>query len=514
MKRNVMILLLACARILFSCKAELAVPAQPDFIRISLEEPYTIMCGQTFELSVPEVAGAEKYIWTLPEMMVIVGEESGRKITVAGTVEGVIQAGMISVVAVNASGQSYSRKYWRDIKITGLPPEPDYVGISVTGSLAVNHDEEFYFIAKEDDEIVSWTWAVPENMTIVSGQGTRELLVKVPEKSVMIPAESVSVNVKTAIGLSQTFAFRYPVVVLPIDDHHSAKRFGDKVWMTRNLNYAGADGNVGIVRDDDPDGTRFGRYYTWDQAMTGLASGEGAPSFNDEGIDAMGAEYKLSNNTNYPQNNNVQIRGICPEGWHIPNPHDYYDLISGVANDYGLWKKSIADCLNDKEGVCFSRTNMAVRGRLSGGVNNTGMIGSYLRGSTITTDGGLWNNTSAQQKDDDGNWTIRLTFADSSPYHANSGQYFPMYLRSEEVGFNLIPGGYYSTSWQQVGNYSYHWTATVNASGNHLRMTLATGNCNFSTYWDAGTLYEQVRCVANYPPAYEPSYPVNIDPER
>ena len=58
---------LAGAFLLAACSDdEPAIPAQPDFIVVGLEAPYTVRMGDSFELSVPEESGAESYFWSLP----------------------------------------------------------------------------------------------------------------------------------------------------------------------------------------------------------------------------------------------------------------------------------------------------------------------------------------------------------------------------------------------------------------------------------------------------------------
>ena len=108
--------------------------------------------------------------------------------------------------------------------------------------------------------------------------------------------------------------------------------------MTVNLNYAGEDGSVGRTAPDDPDGSKYGRYYTWAEAMTGLSAGENPYVYGASGTDDMGNSYTLNNGV---ASYNIQIRGICPEGWHLPNAYDFYDLAAGVADDYGLRMSSI-----------------------------------------------------------------------------------------------------------------------------------------------------------------------------
>lgn len=80
---------------------------------------------------------------------------------------------------------------------------------------------------------------------------------------------------------------------------------GDKVWMAQNLNFAGkADSAIGHCNSNDPANCKvYGRLYNWATAM---------------GIDA---QY----NSAHWSGGRLRTRGICPEGWHLP---DYAELDS------------------------------------------------------------------------------------------------------------------------------------------------------------------------------------------
>lgn len=83
-------------------------------------------------------------------------------------------------------------------------------------------------------------------------------------------------------------------------------------WMSENLAWAGLDGTLGLCYENDTAAcTRFGRLYTWPQAMA-----TSSPS------------------TAYPGS----ARGICPSGWHLPSPAEWDTLAvslggRGVAAD-------------------------------------------------------------------------------------------------------------------------------------------------------------------------------------
>ena len=170
------------------------VPSQPDFIVVGLEAPYTVRMGDSFELSVPEESGAEDYFWSLPEMLNIVEGENTSRLLVAGLAEGVIPAGVITVTARNVAGTSTPRTLWKEIVITGLPPRPAYVQSSIVGSLTVDLDEEFSVYVPDDEQVATYSWKVPEALTIVGGSDTERVVLKANRKSVNIPANSITVS--------------------------------------------------------------------------------------------------------------------------------------------------------------------------------------------------------------------------------------------------------------------------------------------------------------------------------
>ena len=101
------------------------------------------------------------------------------------------------------------------------------------------------------------------------------------------------------------------------------------LWMAENLDFdyrvnGKSYGNQCYDNDCDTYGA-FGRYYSWAAAMdsAGIYSVEGA---------------NCGTNTTCGAGN--ENRGICPEGWHLPNKDDWKTLMDFIALDYG---ESLAD---------------------------------------------------------------------------------------------------------------------------------------------------------------------------
>ncbi|WP_290734363.1 MULTISPECIES: fibrobacter succinogenes major paralogous domain-containing protein [unclassified Fibrobacter] len=83
---------------------------------------------------------------------------------------------------------------------------------------------------------------------------------------------------------------------------------GTKTWMAENLNYETA--NSLCYMDSC---AKYGRYYTWADAM------DSAAVFSDN---AKGCGYDVECTIKTP------ARGICPEGWHIPDSTEWRTLYS------------------------------------------------------------------------------------------------------------------------------------------------------------------------------------------
>ena len=77
-------------------------------------------------------------------------------------------------------------------------------------------------------------------------------------------------------------------------------RIGGQVWMAQNLNFrdsAGGADTVGVCYNYSVDScAKYGRLYTWAEAMAGRPSSSASPS---------------------------AVRGVCPKGWHVPSDSEW-----------------------------------------------------------------------------------------------------------------------------------------------------------------------------------------------
>ena len=126
-------------------------------------------------------------------------------------------------------------------------------------------------------------------------------------------------------------------------------KIGDQVWMAENLNYAytgvpyKVDGNtsdsISWCYDNDPANcAKYGRLYTWAAAMDSV----GTWSANSQGCGCSSVC-----TPNYP------VRGICPEGWHLPDEEEFMTLLTAVGGvlTAGIKLKSTSGWNNDGDGT-------------------------------------------------------------------------------------------------------------------------------------------------------------------
>ncbi len=100
---------------------------------------------------------------------------------------------------------------------------------------------------------------------------------------------------------------------------------GTQTWMAENLNYETA--NSWCYNNKLDSCAKYGRHYTWAAAM------DSAGTFTTNG---KNCGYGRTCSPTYP------VRGICPEGWHLPTEAEFEKLFSAVGgkNTAGKMLKS------------------------------------------------------------------------------------------------------------------------------------------------------------------------------
>lgn len=370
--------------------------------------------------------------------------------------------------------------------------QPDFIMTSLPESLSIDAGEEFDLFVPGDQENVLYIWTIPDMLGVISGQGTSRITVRSTVENGLIPVKSIGVTAQRGGNKSYTRWLYREVSILappPTLEDYRTKRYGAKTWMIENLNEVGTDGNLGWAYNNDVNkASVYGRLYTWHEAMTGIsnATAEQNPyAWGSSGTDDVGNSYIIDGT--YANSYNIQVRGACPEGWHVPNMNDWYDLIVAVKQEYGIPGNALSDVGNSKDGyIIAAARDIGVLNSLA--LTTWGVVSPYFKGSTPISTGGLWQGGTT------------FNYGGNAVFPAGD---YPLYKDlSSEIAFNILPNGRRTVAgvFEHEGQWSYHWVAyrgTAN-SNNPMRVTVASGNANFSNGFHNPLDAFCLRCVANY----------------
>lgn len=115
---------------------------------------------------------------------------------------------------------------------------------------------------------------------------------------------------------------------------YRAVKIGEQIWMAENLNYVdGPQDYYGVKRslcynNKEDNCLLMGRLYTWASAMDSVGN------FSNNG---KRCGYRKKCTPTYP------VRGICPEGWHLPDTTEWLNLYRAMGSSAnamqisGLW---------------------------------------------------------------------------------------------------------------------------------------------------------------------------------
>ena len=115
------------------------------------------------------------------------------------------------------------------------------------------------------------------------------------------------------------------------DQTYKTVSIGTQIWMAENLNYAYTGvpfkyvySNLLVYYSDSTSWcygnvpancTKYGRLYTWAAAMD---------SVGEWSTNGKGCGWEAECSPTYP------VRGICPEGWHLPDTTEWHTLFTAV----------------------------------------------------------------------------------------------------------------------------------------------------------------------------------------
>ena len=103
---------------------------------------------------------------------------------------------------------------------------------------------------------------------------------------------------------------------------YKTTKIGNQVWMAENLNYKTAGSFC--YHDSTQYCELYGRFYTWASAMDSV----GAFSANGKGC---------GSGTSCPPN--FPVRGVCPEGFHLPTLTEWKNLVATAGGEYDAASK-------------------------------------------------------------------------------------------------------------------------------------------------------------------------------
>ena len=193
-----------------------------------------------------------------------------------------------------------------------------------------------------------------------------------------------------------------------------------QVWMAENLNYETAEGSSCYNFDNDKC-DKYGRLYTWVAACGGTACNQGVE----------------------------KVRGICPDGWHLPSGGFNKDNGAVLAGDF----KTLVENANGGN-VTWTTTTYS-----------SGYIYAEGKGTALKTSSG-WNSGAA----------------------AGTGDY----------GFAALPGGYRSTdgtTFTNVGNNATFWSSSENDGTHAYNLNLYYNNTNAALHRNNKAYGFSVRCL-------------------
>lgn len=426
-------------------------------------------------------------------------------------------ASALSATMLLSCTQAVERELETEVQERTAPATPGNIN-KIPATLKCTKGEEFQLSVNSVKWAERYDWSISEEaspfLSIIDGQGTNMITVKVADADCTIPRRSISVIASNELGQSAPRQFlailsigNYGVEETPELPGYSIKKYGNKWWITTNCKEEGADGNLGKTYDissytvngmtADALGainSNAGRFYTWYEAMTGISDCTAEqcvykPGYS--GKDDMGNEFVLDGTESGEFN--IQIRGCCPEGWHIANAYDWWDLLNAIKIEYDVtddFTKGGYTFAGGHDGKPENAPTCAIFYKNGSTVKNMGNAGAWLRGGNgRVIDGGVWNQAN-------------LTLNDA-------GEPLQQFVDgADEVGFGWYPAGRVAPKGDfnsgSLGKYGFIWTPGQENDGFARSLCISGSSMNLSmmngtTRDEANKLSRlNVRCVKNY----------------
>lgn len=418
-------------------------------------------------------------------------------------------AAVCMAAALAGCTEAVTRDTGEEIQEMTVPKKPGPI-TKVPATLTCNGGEEFTLSVTQVQWADSYEWTIAEReqskLSIIDGQGTNVITVRVVNDDVVIPAQTVSVVAKNKLGTSKVREFFAAVTVeVPIQlPGYTIKKYGKRWWMTENCHEAGDDGRLGVAPDltamsvaglESQHLARLdaakGRFYTWYEAMTGIAGCTPdecpyVPGF--EGTDDMGNAFRLDGTEEGEFG--IQLRGCCPEGWHVANADDWWDLLMAVKGEYAVPDDFTLGGYTFSGGHDKKPENAVTKAvfyKSGCTVKNMGNVGAWLRGGGArVVDGGIWIQSN-------------LTLSDA-------GEALLQFVEgAESIGFGWYPLGYQradgSFNSSALGKWGYVWFVGQTNESTARSLVISGTSMNLQTKTNseaAKNICLNVRCVKNY----------------
>lgn len=204
---------------------------------------------------------------------------------------------------------------------------------------------------------------------------------------------------------------------------YAAVKIGEQIWMAKNLNYAYPkltlsesvedcseclDSISFCYRNDPANCEKYGRLYTWAAAMDSVAVlGDSA---------GFGCGYGVDCSPTYP------VRGICPEGWHMPDTAEWFALRNFIGEQLidtalvGYALKSTSEWISNGIGSDI----FGFKGLPAGYLNVYELEFSGIQQSSY-----FWSSSAS----DKASYAFNLDYEEGTLGHSSDGRYFAQSVR-------------------------------------------------------------------------------------
>ena len=246
---------------------------------------------------------------------------------------------------------------WSDLTREEWPESTDELGFSIFpvgsyyGGDIIHLGNAYFWSATEYNGSIAYHWILGENQaylthSFVDKHAHFSVRCLKDESSVQQSSSSVASSSSTPEG----YVDPSTIVTGTMTDERDGQTYktvtiGTQTWMAENLNYETVDSYC--YNDSAKYCAKYGSLYTWDAAMDSV----GVWSTNGRGCGYYG-----DCSPTYP------VRGVCPEGWHLPTMAEFEMLLKTVGGTqdkekYWQWqgagiKLKSTSGWNDDDGEC------------------------------------------------------------------------------------------------------------------------------------------------------------------